>query len=146
MLAEGVPPHLAALRVSKQFGVGLRQGQKYVERAFQRWSELEIEERSDRKTLMRRKILAVFQKCYLEKEWGQAIKALDLLGKLDGLFERSKPGEHVGETTTESRFRAIQAMGPHARRARIQELITRAIQAEPEFAATARSALDSLSK
>ncbi len=141
---SGVSTSIVAHRVSERFGVGRRQGQKYVERVMQRWSETEVEERGERKVLMRRKILAVFQKSYMTGQLSVAVRALDLLAKVDGLFVTAAHGGRTDETATESQVRKIREMGPHERRARIHELIIRAIRAEPEFAQTAQNALASL--
>lgn len=74
-----------------------------------------------------------------------AHRVSDLLAKVDGLFVTAAHGGRTDETATESQVRKIREMGPHERRARIHELIIRAIRAEPEFAATAREALGSMS-
>lgn len=141
LLASGLPGHVVARRVSEQFEVGLRQGQKYVERVIRRWGELEIEERPNRKMMLRRKADALFRQCYQTGQLGAAVRTLDLMGRLDGLFAQPN---HLGNVAVESRYLDIKAMNPSERRERIRELIIRAIRAEPEFAAAAREALATL--
>ena len=67
MLAEGLSPADAADRVATMFGVGRRQGQKYVAKVFARWAEDDREHRSHRKQQMRQSLGYLFREALSAK-------------------------------------------------------------------------------
>ncbi len=119
LLAEGASPADTAQEVATMFGVGLRQGQKYVAKVFDRWAEEEKEYRYLRKLKMRLSLGYLFREALKGKQYSAAISCLDRLCKLDGLFaSKSFQVEHSGETATE-----IDQMTTPERRKHIDELL-----------------------
>ncbi|MCP4444502.1 MAG: hypothetical protein GY811_04045 [Myxococcales bacterium] len=136
LLASGVSGPETPRRAAEKFSVGLRQGQTYVQRVFARWATQESEQRHDRKIQFRKMTEALYRECMLSKQPGPALRALVILGRLDGLFEHP-PSENVFQASPKS-------LSPKERRERIRVLIVQAIKSRPELAIAAREALDSL--
>ncbi|MCP4447799.1 MAG: hypothetical protein GY811_21045 [Myxococcales bacterium] len=85
LLAEGHPPSAAARAASNKYGVGLRQGQRYVARVFERWQKDNEELRAHRRDLVRYSAQHLYGQCFEREQWRACAKVLALLCKIDGV-------------------------------------------------------------
>ncbi len=86
LLSSGLSPAEAVGEASERFGVGLRQAQKYVERVIDTWASDAHGSRDERRNLVRNMAQQLYRECCEQEKWMPALRALDLLCKLDGLY------------------------------------------------------------
>ena len=87
LLSSGISPANAAQEAAIRFGVGHRQAQKYVEKALTAWAEEEAEMRGKRRLQVRFVAQNILRQCIEREKWMPAIRVIDLLCKMDGLYE-----------------------------------------------------------
>ncbi len=124
LLSSGLSPAEAAGEASDRFGIGLRQAQKYVERVMQTWASDAHGSRDDRRNLVRNMTQRLFRECYEHEKWMPALRALDLLCKLDGLYAAGRPlvvHEHANP-----KHRSLDQMTSGEKRRRLEELMAKA--------------------
>ncbi|MCP4445331.1 MAG: hypothetical protein GY811_08305 [Myxococcales bacterium] len=123
LLSTGRSPAEAARQASERFGVGLRQAQMYVERALDTWSREPYGSRAERRNLVRNMTQRLFRECYEQEKWTPALRALDLLCKLDGLYATGRDFVHEQPYSNQ---RSLDQMTSGEKRQRLAELVAKA--------------------
>ena len=124
LLTSGLSPAEAAHEASMRFSVGLRQAQKYVERVMQTWASDGHGSRDDRRNLVRNMTQQLFRECYEQEKWMPALRALDLLCKLDGLYASGRAV--VVHENSDSGKQRLDQMTSGEKRQRLEELMAKA--------------------
>ncbi len=133
LLSSGLSPAEAARKASVRFEVSLRQAQKYVERVMETWAREDNGSRDDRRNLVRNMAQNLFRECYEKEKWMPALRALDLLCKLDGLYPTGRVA--VMHEQAAPKHRSLDQMSSGEKRQRLNELMAKA----SAFAATSRA-------
>ncbi len=123
LLSSGLSPAGAARETSTQFGVGLRQAQKYVERVLESWASDAHGSRDERRNLVRNMAQRLYRECCEQEKWMPALRALDLLCKLDGLYPS---GQAVVHEQADPKQRSLDQMTSGEKRQQLEELFVKA--------------------
>lgn len=80
---------------SKKFGVSDRTIDTYLKEAYSQINDLNEEQFNTNKQLLEAKVLRVFQGALAKEDYSSSLKALELIGKLQGTFSAEKIEQRV---------------------------------------------------
>lgn len=96
LLASGYTPRRVAGECAKAWGITRRQAQDYVTAIHERWTQMGQRDRESRRNEMRAKLGEIYRRSVISpSSYKDALKALDLESKLDGLNDDSVAEERA---------------------------------------------------
>jgi hypothetical protein len=114
--------------------VGLRQGQKYVAKVFERWAEDQREFGHHRGNQMRAAAQNLYRECWEQGRLSTCVRVLTLLCKIDGLFDQKlEVHHHHRRGFNPDGSRDIRYMTSHEKRMELDRLLTKAFQNSPRL-------------